>query len=85
MGVCRTPYARNAVTSLRFALETVLSLLRSEEIKLIFKEISRMRFRHVHFQLDESVRLFVRGRRQLRKNFKKLNTYLAKIEQDWKI
>lgn len=85
MGACRTPYARSAVTSLRFALETVLSLLRSEEIKLIFKEISRMRFRHVYFQLDKSVRLFVRARRQLRKNFKKLNTYLAKIEQDWKI
>ena len=96
MGACRTLYARDTVHNLRWALEIVLEFLEKKEIKLILKEIKkikkiyRMRFRakgrfSTYFRLGEIVRLFVRERQQLRKNFNKLNTYLAKIDQEWKI
>lgn len=66
-GVCRTPYARDTVFNLRWALEIVLEFL---------EQVGRS---STYSQLDESARLFVRERQQLRKNFNKLNTCLAKI------
>lgn len=69
-GVCRTPYARDTVFNLRWALEIVLEFL---------EKVGRF---STYSRLDENVRLFVRERQQLRKNFNKLNTYLAKIDKE---
>ena len=80
---------------LLLALKKILEFLEKKEIKLILKEIKKnkkicgMRFQakgrfSTYFRLGEIVRLFVRERQQLRKNFNKLNTCLAKINQAWK-